>query len=490
MSPCRCCGQAIRASAASSPWIDRALADCCRRSQLDAQRRGAAEEGIGHFLFAALSDPSVAALFAALAIDATLLARHIDVFLTRGSGTSAATDIPVSDDLKILLARTLERMAAQHRPVASLADALETLFCHGEDIGSARLVAHWRNASHVGRSGIADTLRPMLQHREPTSAAPVLMAWAGVPVPQRSSWAQAHTLDEITARLARQEHLLAELGAQLARIADAGGDRSDASRHAAARSRSSATKTQRSSRTGTAASYPPRPLFSWRRSGGAGGGPRQSWSRPTRAAPLAVTRDHAVLSRTSTPKAVAARADTQFENDNDADEGNERRKRFYLTLDDEIVRAPSIGPRMAERMAPHGILRVRDLLGCDAGHVAKRIGGRGMSKQRIIDWQDQARLVCTVPWLRGTHAQLLVGAGYNTVGKIRDQEASLVCAAILRFATTREGQSILRASPPPETDRILRWIGFSALAELERASPARTDLPTVAAPNRLAAADR
>jgi Domain of unknown function (DUF4332) len=159
-----------------------------------------------------------------------------------------------------------------------------------------------------------------------------------------------------------------------------------------------------------------------------------------------------------------------FENDNDADEGNAQHKRFYLALDDEIVRAPSIGPRTAARLIPHGIVRVSDLLAADAVQLAAQIGGRGMSQQRISEWQDQARLVCTVPWLRGTHAQLLVGAGYNTVAKIRAQQASLVCAAILRFAMTREGQSILRAGPPPETERVLRWIGFSELAELERAA--------------------
>ena len=39
-----------------------------------------------------------------------------------------------------------------------------------------------------------------------------------------------------------------------------------------------------------------------------------------------------------------------------------------------------------------------------------------------------------------------------------------MCSAILRFAATREGQSILRSGPPPEIDRIACWIENTALA--------------------------
>ena len=84
--------------------------------------------------------------------------------------------------------------------------------------------------------------------------------------------------------------------------------------------------------------------------------------------------------------------------------------------------------------------------------------------------QHQARLVCMIPWLRGTHAQLLVGAGFDTIGKLMRADASVVCAAILRFAATREGQSILRSGPPPEIDRIACWIENTALAEPARAA--------------------
>lgn len=160
--------------------------------------------------------------------------------------------------------------------------------------------------------------------------------------------------------------------------------------------------------------------------------------------------------------------------DNDVDSGTEgtgdRMKRFYLSPDDDIVRAPSIGPRTAARLIPAGLVLVRDLLTCDPAEVAAKVGARYMTADRIADWKAQARLVCTIPWLRGTHAQLLVGAGYDTIGKLARADASIVCAAILRFAATREGQSILRSGPPPEIDRIACWIENTALAEPQRAA--------------------
>ncbi len=156
--------------------------------------------------------------------------------------------------------------------------------------------------------------------------------------------------------------------------------------------------------------------------------------------------------------------------DDDADGAGDRMKRFYLSPDDDIIKAPSIGPRTAARLNPAGLVLVRDLLACDPVEVAQRVATRYMTAERIADWKAQARLVCTIPWLRGTHAQLLVGASYDTLAKLMRADASAVCSAVLRFAATREGQSILRSGPPPEIDRIACWIENTAMAEPARAA--------------------
>lgn len=142
--------------------------------------------------------------------------------------------------------------------------------------------------------------------------------------------------------------------------------------------------------------------------------------------------------------------------------------RFYLTPGDEIVQAPSIGPRTAARLGPEGIKTVRDLLKCDPVKLAARIGYRHITPQKILSWQQQARLVCMVPWLRGTHAQMLVGAGFTSVEAIVAADRDDLCAAVMRFLITREGQSILRSGPPPRPERIWRWIENAKLAEPQR----------------------
>ena len=88
--------------------------------------------------------------------------------------------------------------------------------------------------------------------------------------------------------------------------------------------------------------------------------------------------------------------------------------KFYLTREQDVVDAPSIGPKTAEQLNAAGIDCVDDLLKAHPIALAARLDDRHITEQTITDWQDQARLVCTIPGLRGTGAQLLVGAGYRT----------------------------------------------------------------------------
>ncbi|MEZ5852165.1 MAG: DUF4332 domain-containing protein [Hyphomicrobiaceae bacterium] len=156
--------------------------------------------------------------------------------------------------------------------------------------------------------------------------------------------------------------------------------------------------------------------------------------------------------------------------DDDTDDTITREKRFYLTLDDDVEKAPSIGPRTAEQLAAARVTKVRHLLACDPKKVAGRVSSRYINAERIVAWKAQARLVCTVPWLRGTHAQLLVGAGFDTLEKLARADTASVCAGILRFAATRYGQAVLRSGAPPTADRIAKWVEHVTLAEPERAA--------------------
>ena len=99
-----------------------------------------------------------------------------------------------------------------------------------------------------------------------------------------------------------------------------------------------------------------------------------------------------------------------------------------------------------------------DLISADPFALAAHLATRHIAPETIADWQDQAQLVMTIAELRGTHAQLLVAAGYRTAASIGDADPGILSAGILKVATSPEGQRILRDGGAPELERIRSWI--------------------------------
>ena len=84
--------------------------------------------------------------------------------------------------------------------------------------------------------------------------------------------------------------------------------------------------------------------------------------------------------------------------------------------------------------------------------------------ETLLDWQDQAKLVMTVPGLRGTHAQLLVGAGYRTAQAVADADPISLSANVLKFVTTSAGKRVLREGRPPDIEKIKSWVDVAKQA--------------------------
>lgn len=133
-------------------------------------------------------------------------------------------------------------------------------------------------------------------------------------------------------------------------------------------------------------------------------------------------------------------------------------ERYYLTEDDDVEAAPSIGPKTAERLAAVGIITVKDLMVADAARIAEELDVRHITSDVIADWQAQSQLVMDIPELRGTHAQLLVGVGLRSSQDVAEADPATTQSAILRFIGTREGQRILRDGTPPDLEKITAWL--------------------------------
>ncbi len=136
--------------------------------------------------------------------------------------------------------------------------------------------------------------------------------------------------------------------------------------------------------------------------------------------------------------------------------GGERR--LYLKSSDDLEAAPTIGPKMAQRFAELGIKTVADFLGQSPDDMAELLDDSRIDAEMLEEWQDQAQLVMEVTGLRGTHAQLLTGAGYRTVASIADADPVALSANVLKFATSPDGKRILRDGNPPDLEKIKSWL--------------------------------
>ena len=136
-------------------------------------------------------------------------------------------------------------------------------------------------------------------------------------------------------------------------------------------------------------------------------------------------------------------------------------RRCYLSKADDLQAAPSIGPKMAARFAALGIATVGDFLGNSPHDMAELLDDSQFDAETLTDWQDQAHLVIDIAGLRGTHAQLLVGAGYRTAEAVAEANPVELSADVLKFAATSDGRRVLRDGDAPDIEKIKSWVTFA-----------------------------
>ncbi len=137
-----------------------------------------------------------------------------------------------------------------------------------------------------------------------------------------------------------------------------------------------------------------------------------------------------------------------------------RELRFYLQRESLVLDAPSIGARMAERLNAIGICTVDDLLNADADTVATELDHRRVDADTVLQWQQQATLVCRVPMLRGHDAQLLVAAEVTTPEELAQCDAGELLGVVDTIARSNDGQRILRGGKRPDLAEVTDWINY------------------------------
>ncbi len=144
------------------------------------------------------------------------------------------------------------------------------------------------------------------------------------------------------------------------------------------------------------------------------------------------------------------------------DDTSETRLKFYLELASPVVDAPSIGPRMAGRLEKLGIVTVDQLLAANADTLADKLNLRRVDSATVLAWQEQARLVCRIPNLRGHDAQLLVSCDLTSPEDLASMDAESVLEQVMAVARSTEGQRILRGSKEPDLAEVQDWLAWAA----------------------------
>ena len=144
--------------------------------------------------------------------------------------------------------------------------------------------------------------------------------------------------------------------------------------------------------------------------------------------------------------------------------------KFYLDLSSPVVDAPTIGPKMAEKLESIRVKTIGDMLAAESGDIVRAIGEKAVTPATVDMWKSQSMLVCRIPNLRGQDAQLLVAAGYSTAESIADASGESLYESIARVAGTKQGLRYLRGGNPPDRDRIHSWIEWSKHSRMVKAA--------------------
>ena len=144
--------------------------------------------------------------------------------------------------------------------------------------------------------------------------------------------------------------------------------------------------------------------------------------------------------------------------------------KFYLELESPVVDAPSIGPKMAEKLATVSIETVSDLVSASAEMIASQLDIKYVNADTVADWQKQALMVCRVPNLRGHDAQILVGVGVSTPEELAISDASSLMGKVAKFASSKAGQRVLRGASAPDKAEVVEWIHWAQNCRAIRAA--------------------
>jgi len=142
-----------------------------------------------------------------------------------------------------------------------------------------------------------------------------------------------------------------------------------------------------------------------------------------------------------------------------------------LHLEDDIEKAPEIGPKTAIRLRSAGIKTINDLISTPVMEIRNRYPGRKPPKKTIIKWKYETKLMMEILNLWVKDVIWLYEIGIRSRRDLLKMTPDEIIKKINELSQTPHGKSIAKRISPPDANRIRRI--------LEWAKEAADEIPEV-----------
>ncbi len=131
---------------------------------------------------------------------------------------------------------------------------------------------------------------------------------------------------------------------------------------------------------------------------------------------------------------------------------------YCLSDESPVEDAPSVASADAAHFRRIGVRTVGQLLDLSPEETAIEMRSVGITVEQVQSWQAQARLMCRVPHLRAYDARILVACDVTDPEQLRSISPHRLREIVQRFASSRNGQSLLLSGTEFELSRVEDWI--------------------------------
>ena len=143
------------------------------------------------------------------------------------------------------------------------------------------------------------------------------------------------------------------------------------------------------------------------------------------------------------------------------EESSREAMRYHLNLNDAVDAAPSIGAKVYQQLVQIGVRTIHDFLNRTSDDISRHLDNRRLSGDTIAQWQQQARIACSIPNLRRHDAQILVACGVTEPQKLAAMNANELFDMVNRFVRSKAGMRMLRSGKKPDLAEVTDWIRWA-----------------------------